>query len=85
MTFTFNRRPFNVTRDGMLINGTLSLDVAVDKTMNDDQLAAATQATNDRFERVLAASEDLSPIDQHKYQVLIDTFVERIVLPACST
>ncbi|ABM96999.1 hypothetical protein [Methylibium petroleiphilum] len=79
----FNRRPFQVTRGGMLINGRLYLGVVIDKALTETQLEEATAATNDRFERVLFFAEELSALNAIKYQAVIDSFVERIVLPAC--
>ena len=83
--FQGNRRPFKFGRDGVRINGVRHLDLTVDSTMNDAQMTAAEQTTNDRFEQALEYSErSFGPSDQRRYELFVEAFVDATIKPCCT-
>jgi hypothetical protein len=85
-TATINRRPFQVTDDGFVVNGRICLEIAVADALPGEYRQQAEDATNDRFEQMLANSEaTFGVIDERKYQALVDSFIEIVMKSCCKT
>lgn len=84
VTTTINRRPFQVTDDGFVVNGRICLEIAVADALPGEYRQQAEDATNDRFEQMLANSEaTFGVIDERKYRALVDSFIETVVKSCC--
>lgn len=83
---SMNPRPFEVRRDGFFVNGRRDLEIQVDARMSDDEIAEASQLTNDRFQHnVLATMVEFAPLDAARYQSAVDVFLETVIKSACAT
>lgn len=83
--FVCNRRPFSMTSDGMLVNGRICFEVSVAEAFTDAQRQEAEDATNNRFEQFLAQSESFAPLDETRYSVLVDTFIDIVIRSCCTS
>lgn len=78
-------RPFSIQADQLMVNGRQCIDVRVASDLFDADRRLAAAATNDRFEQYLRQSEAaFGPLDQHRYQALLESFIETIVKACCS-
>ncbi|MBK6616543.1 hypothetical protein [Ottowia sp.] len=84
VSWVLNPRPFVIDEDGFKVNGVFSSEIAIDEGLSQEQLADATSATNDRFEKLVLASQELfGEMSREGYAQLIERFVEVIVKNAC--
>lgn len=84
MTTALSKHPFEITPEGLKVNGRLRMDSIV-VTLDAARLPEATAATNARFAGIFEMAESqFGPIDQKRYNALIDSFVERMVKTAAT-
>lgn len=80
-TEPWSRQPFQLTRQGLLVNGKLRLEGGVvSGTLTDERLAEVTTVTNARFAQVFDLVEArIGKMDERRYATMVDSFIERVI------
>jgi hypothetical protein len=78
-------RPFEITEDGLFVNGRRNLDIVMAERLTEEQRAKMTAATNDRFENLVRSSQEaFGALNEQRYDAVVDSFVETVVKAACT-